>query len=202
MKNGLFTLFQIMSAIRGATRLRRGGKSRKGRKNKGAGLSQDDIEYLTKNTKYDETEIKEWYKGFKVCFVLVLLLLFVFVVAVFVVLLWKTKERVSLRMTLNTQPRTPSMMRPRSRSGTKDSRFVLFCCCYLFIFFSCCFCCFTLENKGVGLSQDDIEYLIKNNKYDETKIKEWYKGFKVCFVLVLLLLFFFSCCFCCFTLEN
>jgi hypothetical protein len=75
-KNGLFTLFQIMSAIRGATRLRRGGKSRKGRKNKGAGLSQDDIEYLTKNTKYDETEIKEWYKGFKVCFVLVLLLLF------------------------------------------------------------------------------------------------------------------------------
>ena len=27
---------------------------------------QDDIDFLTKNTKYDETEIKEWYKGFKV----------------------------------------------------------------------------------------------------------------------------------------
>ena len=55
-----------MSAIRGATRLRRGAKARKARKSKGNGLSQDDIDYLTKNTKYDETEIREWYKGFKV----------------------------------------------------------------------------------------------------------------------------------------
>ena len=29
-------------------------------------LSGDDIEYLRKNTRYDEKEIKEWYKGFKV----------------------------------------------------------------------------------------------------------------------------------------
>ena len=28
-------------------------------------LSGDDIEYLRKNTRYDEKEIKEWYKGFK-----------------------------------------------------------------------------------------------------------------------------------------
>ena len=55
-----------MSAIRGATRLRRGAKARKARKSKGVGLTQDDIDYLTKNTKYDETEIREWYKGFKV----------------------------------------------------------------------------------------------------------------------------------------
>ena len=29
-------------------------------------LSHDEIEYLRKNTRYDEKEIKEWYKGFKV----------------------------------------------------------------------------------------------------------------------------------------
>ena len=29
-------------------------------------MSGDDIEYLRKNTRYDEKEIKEWYKGFKV----------------------------------------------------------------------------------------------------------------------------------------
>jgi hypothetical protein len=103
-----------MSAIRGATRLRRGGKSRKGRKNKGAGLSQDDIDYLTKNTKYDETEIKEWYKGFKVCIVEV-------------------------------------------------------------VFFSCCCCVFTSQvkdGKRTHLSDEDIEYLTKNTKYDKTIIKK------------------------------
>ena len=29
-------------------------------------LTQEDIEYLKQNTRYDETEIREWYKGFKV----------------------------------------------------------------------------------------------------------------------------------------
>jgi hypothetical protein len=28
-------------------------------------LTQEDIEYLKKNTRYDESEIREWYKGFK-----------------------------------------------------------------------------------------------------------------------------------------
>jgi len=54
-----------MSSIRGAARLKR-AKGRKSRKNKLPGLSQEDIEFLTKHTKYDEAEIKEWYKGFKV----------------------------------------------------------------------------------------------------------------------------------------
>ena len=31
-------------------------------------LTQEDIEYLKKNTRYDESEIREWYKGFKVRF--------------------------------------------------------------------------------------------------------------------------------------
>lgn len=54
-----------MSSLRGGTRLKR-GKGRRSRKNKTPGLSQEDIDYLAKNTKYDEAEIKEWYKGFKV----------------------------------------------------------------------------------------------------------------------------------------
>ena len=32
-------------------------------------LTQEDIEYLKKNTRYDESEIREWYKGFKVILV-------------------------------------------------------------------------------------------------------------------------------------
>lgn len=55
-----------MSSVRGGTRLKR-GKGRKSRiGGKTPGLSQEDIEFLIKNTKYDEAEIKEWYKGFKV----------------------------------------------------------------------------------------------------------------------------------------
>lgn len=43
----------------------KGGKWKK-RKNKvNHNLSQDDIEYLKLNTRYDEQEIKEWYRGFK-----------------------------------------------------------------------------------------------------------------------------------------
>jgi len=37
------------------------GKRRKAK----ATLSADDIDYLKKNTRYDEQEIKEWYRGFK-----------------------------------------------------------------------------------------------------------------------------------------
>jgi len=40
------------------------GKGKKGRRST-AVLTQDDIEFLKKNTRYDEAEIKEWYKGFK-----------------------------------------------------------------------------------------------------------------------------------------
>lgn len=28
-------------------------------------LTQEDVDYLKKNTRYDEQEIREWYKGFK-----------------------------------------------------------------------------------------------------------------------------------------
>ncbi len=62
-----------MSSVRGGTRLKR-GKGRKSRKNKTPGLSQEDIDFLTKNTKYDEAEIREWYKGFKVTIFIHLLL--------------------------------------------------------------------------------------------------------------------------------
>ena len=44
-------------------RLCNGSVAAKGRQ--GHRLSGDDIEYLRKNTRYDEKEIKEWYKGFK-----------------------------------------------------------------------------------------------------------------------------------------
>ena len=40
-------------------------RSRKDRQKKHH-LTQEDIEYLKKNTRYDESEIREWYKGFKV----------------------------------------------------------------------------------------------------------------------------------------
>lgn len=49
----------------GGSRLKR-SKKRKSRKSKASGLSQEDLDFLSKNTKYDEEEIKEWYKGFKV----------------------------------------------------------------------------------------------------------------------------------------
>lgn len=38
---------------------------RKGKSNAPA-LTIEDVEFLKKNTRYDEAEIKEWYKGFKV----------------------------------------------------------------------------------------------------------------------------------------
>ncbi len=48
---------------------RSGGKGGHRRKVKGhvaTTLTQEDIEYLKKNTRYDEQEIKEWFKGFRV----------------------------------------------------------------------------------------------------------------------------------------
>jgi len=41
-------------------------KSRKGKQRKAKQLSNEDLEFLKKNTKYDEAEIREWYKGFKI----------------------------------------------------------------------------------------------------------------------------------------
>lgn len=31
-------------------------------------LSKEDMDFLKSHTRYDEATIKEWYKGFKVCF--------------------------------------------------------------------------------------------------------------------------------------
>ena len=39
---------------------------RRREKQKAHHLTQDDIDFLKKNTRYDESEIREWYKGFKV----------------------------------------------------------------------------------------------------------------------------------------
>ena len=51
----------------GASRSKRKGRSRRGKKtNHRIQLSQEDIEYLKLNTKFDEQEIREWFKGFKV----------------------------------------------------------------------------------------------------------------------------------------
>lgn len=59
-------------ASRSHRRGSKGGRSRLGHrrsslapKSQSTKLSGDDIEYLRKNTRYDEKEIKEWYKGFK-----------------------------------------------------------------------------------------------------------------------------------------
>ena len=42
--------------------------SRRKDKQKKHHLTQEDIDYIKKNTRYDESEIREWYKGFKVRF--------------------------------------------------------------------------------------------------------------------------------------
>ena len=43
----------------------RSGRSRRGKGHASAVLNQEDVDYLKRNTRYDEQEIKEWYKGFK-----------------------------------------------------------------------------------------------------------------------------------------
>ena len=44
-------------------------RSRRGKKHrKHVQLSQEDVEFLKENTKFDEAEIREWYKGFSVSF--------------------------------------------------------------------------------------------------------------------------------------
>ena len=40
----------------------KGGKYKKKSKKTSHTLTQDDIEFLKKNTRYDEQEIKEWYR--------------------------------------------------------------------------------------------------------------------------------------------
>ena len=40
----------------------KGGKYKKKGKRVSHTLTQDDIEFLKKNTRYDEQEIKEWYR--------------------------------------------------------------------------------------------------------------------------------------------
>ena len=53
----------------GHSRSKRKGRSRRGKKtHHRITLSQEDIEYLKLNTKFDEQEIREWFKGFKVTF--------------------------------------------------------------------------------------------------------------------------------------
>ena len=41
----------------------KGGKYKKKGKKVSHTLTQDDIEFLKKNTRYDEQEIKEWYRS-------------------------------------------------------------------------------------------------------------------------------------------
>jgi len=50
---------------RDGSRRGKGGKYKKKSKKTSHTLTQDDIEFLKKNTRYDEQEIKEWYRGFK-----------------------------------------------------------------------------------------------------------------------------------------
>ena len=49
--------FQVIFMISG-----KGGKYKKKSKKSSHTLTQDDIEFLKKNTRYDEQEIKEWYR--------------------------------------------------------------------------------------------------------------------------------------------
>ena len=42
-------------------------RSRRGKKHrKQAKLEQEDVDFIRENTKFDEQEIREWYKGFSV----------------------------------------------------------------------------------------------------------------------------------------
>ena len=51
----------------GHSRSKRKGRSRRGKKHrKQAKLDQEDVDFLKENTKFDEAEIREWYKGFSV----------------------------------------------------------------------------------------------------------------------------------------
>ena len=46
----------------GGSKRGKGGKYKKKSKRTTHTLTQDDIEFLKKNTRYDEQEIKEWYR--------------------------------------------------------------------------------------------------------------------------------------------
>lgn len=49
----------------GGSKRGKGGKYKKKTGKAKHTLTQEDIEFLKKNTRYDEQEIKEWYRGFK-----------------------------------------------------------------------------------------------------------------------------------------
>ena len=51
--------FHVLKSL---TFLGKGGKYKKKGKRVSHTLTQDDIEFLKKNTRYDEQEIKEWYR--------------------------------------------------------------------------------------------------------------------------------------------
>ena len=51
--------FHVLKSI---SFLGKGGKYKKKGKRVSHTLTQDDIEFLKKNTRYDEQEIKEWYR--------------------------------------------------------------------------------------------------------------------------------------------
>ena len=46
--------------------------------------------------------------------------------------------------------------------------------------------CFGSKEK---LSKEDLEFLKSQTRYDEAMIKDWYKGFRVSFLLFLLFLY-------------
>ena len=60
------SMSENMKQPSGSRRKKSTRKSRKGKQRKAKQLSQEDLDFLKKNTKYDEAEIREWYKGFKV----------------------------------------------------------------------------------------------------------------------------------------
>jgi hypothetical protein len=47
-------------------RARHGHKKHGGNSHSSIALTSEDVEFLRRNTRYDENEIREWYKGFKV----------------------------------------------------------------------------------------------------------------------------------------
>merc|ERR1712183_1177253 len=53
-----------MTKPEGRKKLRTGKKVKK-KKRSSIGLTRQDIDFLNQNTRYDEEEIKEWYRGFK-----------------------------------------------------------------------------------------------------------------------------------------
>merc|ERR1712001_472674 len=64
--SNIMSMSENMKQPSGSRRKKSTRKSRKGKQRKAKQLSQEDLDFLKKNTKYDEAEIREWYKGFKI----------------------------------------------------------------------------------------------------------------------------------------